>query len=104
SWWIALLIGLSLATLVGIFHYVVLVRLPLWLLRHTLYRLHAHGADHVPQRGAALLVCNHVSHIDALLVLAAQKRQIRFLIWAPYLGVPLLRWVLRLAKVIPVNS
>src|SRR5205085_11778945 len=94
TWWIALLVGVALAGLVAVFHYVFLVRLPLWLLRHTLYRLHVHGADNVPTTGPALLVCNHVSHIDALLVLAAQRRQVRFLIWAPYLGVPLLRWVL----------
>ncbi len=104
SWWIVALIAGGGAVALVFFHYFLLVRLPLWILRHTLYRLHVHGADNVPATGAALLVSNHVSHIDALLVLAAQRRQIRFLIWAPYLGVPFLRWILRLAKVIPVNS
>ncbi|HWY86055.1 MAG TPA: 1-acyl-sn-glycerol-3-phosphate acyltransferase, partial [Gemmataceae bacterium] len=104
TWWIAALIGLGLVGLAAIFHYTFLVRLPLWILRHTLYRLHVYGADKIPSVGPALLVCNHVGYIDALLVLAAQKRPIRFLIWAPFLGVPFLRWILRLGKVIPVDS
>ena len=102
--WIAGVVGLLLVAGIVIFHYAFLVRLPLWILRYTLYRVNAHGLENIPATGPALLVCNHVSHIDALLVLAAQKRKIRFLIWAPYLGVPFLRWLLRLAKVIPVNS
>ncbi len=104
NWWIGALVGVSLVTLVALFHYAFLVRLPLWLLRHTLYRVHAYGTENIPANGPVLLVSNHVSHIDALLVLAAQQRQVRFLIWAPYLGVPFLRWILRLAKVIPVDS
>lgn len=104
SWWIAALVGALLVALLVIFRHAFLVRLPLWILTHTLYRLRVHGAENVPEQGPALLVCNHVSHIDALLVLAAQKRKVRFLIWAPYLGVPFLRWILRLANVIPINS
>jgi acyl-[acyl-carrier-protein]-phospholipid O-acyltransferase/long-chain-fatty-acid--[acyl-carrier-protein] ligase len=104
TWWIIALGAILLLAVIAVFHYQFLVRLPLWVLRHTLYRVHIHGAENIPKTGPALLVSNHVSHIDALLVLAAQKRQIRFLIWAPFLGVPFLRWALRLAKVIPVNS
>src|SRR5207253_760966 len=80
-----------------------LVRLPLWVLRHTLYRVRVVGAENIPATGPALLVANHVSHIDALIVLAAQRRKVRFLIWAPFMGVPFLRVVLRLARVIPVD-
>jgi acyl-[acyl-carrier-protein]-phospholipid O-acyltransferase/long-chain-fatty-acid--[acyl-carrier-protein] ligase len=86
------------------FRYHLLVRVPLWILRHTLYRLRVYGAENVPATGPALLVCNHVSHIDALLVLTAQRRHIRFVIWAPFLRVPGLRWLLRWAKVIPIDS
>src|SRR5437868_73195 len=101
TWWIALLgVVVALAVIV-VFRFPLLVRLPLWIFSHTLYRVHAHGALHIPESGPVLLVANHVSHIDALIVLAAQRRRIRFLIWAPYLGVPFLRWILRLVKVIP---
>src|SRR5262249_43470959 len=76
----------------------------LWLLRHTFYRVKVHGLENVPATGPALLVANHVSQIDALLVLACFRRRIRFLVWAPYLGTPVLRWLLRLALVIPIDG
>jgi acyl-[acyl-carrier-protein]-phospholipid O-acyltransferase/long-chain-fatty-acid--[acyl-carrier-protein] ligase len=97
--------AVALALLLAyVFRYQLLVRLPLWILRHTLYRLRVFGAVNIPATGPALLVCNHVSQVDALLVLAAQRRRIRFVIWAPYLRVPGLRWLLRWAKVIPIDS
>jgi acyl-[acyl-carrier-protein]-phospholipid O-acyltransferase/long-chain-fatty-acid--[acyl-carrier-protein] ligase len=81
-----------------------LIRLPILLLSRTFYRLRVYGRQHIPKTGPALLVCNHVSHIDALLLLAAQKRPIRFLIWAPFVHVRFLRLFLWLARVIPVDS
>src|SRR5262249_52192794 len=51
-----------------------------------------------------LLVSNHVSWIDAALIQAAENRRIRFLVWAPFLGIPFLRLVLRGAKAIPIDS
>ena len=103
-WWAVALGVLLLAGLVAVFHYFFLVRLPLWLLTHTIYRLRSHGAENVPGTGPALLVCNHVTYLDALLVLAAQRRKVRFLAWAPFWGVPGLRVLLRLMHVIPINS
>ena len=60
-----------------------LVRFSLWLLTHTIYRIRIEGAEHVPSRGPALLVCNHVSHIDGFLVGACVQRFVRFLIDRP---------------------
>jgi acyl-[acyl-carrier-protein]-phospholipid O-acyltransferase/long-chain-fatty-acid--[acyl-carrier-protein] ligase len=93
-----------LAAVVAVFHYFFLVRVPLWLLTHTVYRLRVHGMDHIPRTGPALLVSNHVSWIDALVILAAQKRRIRFLAWGPFFGMPVLRLILRLMRVIPIDS
>ncbi|MCI0376672.1 MAG: 1-acyl-sn-glycerol-3-phosphate acyltransferase, partial [Gemmataceae bacterium] len=104
TWWITPLVLAALVALAYVFRYQVLVRFPLWLLRHTLYRVHVHGLENIPREGPALLVSNHVSHIDALLILAAQKRKVRFIVWAPFLGVPFLRWILRLMRVIPIDS
>jgi acyl-[acyl-carrier-protein]-phospholipid O-acyltransferase/long-chain-fatty-acid--[acyl-carrier-protein] ligase len=104
SWWVYLTAAALLLVLAYLFRYRLFVRLPLWILRHTLYRLRVHGLENLPATGPALLVCNHVSHIDALLLLAAQKRRIRFIVWAPYLRRPVLRWLLRLANVIPIDS
>jgi acyl-[acyl-carrier-protein]-phospholipid O-acyltransferase/long-chain-fatty-acid--[acyl-carrier-protein] ligase len=104
SWWVWLVAAVALVAAVYAFRYYFLVRLPLWLLTHTIYRLRAHGAEHIPVKGPALLVSNHVSYIDALIILAAQKRRVRFLVWAPFMGVPGLRWVLRLMHVIPIQG
>src|SRR5262249_36156582 len=103
-WWASLLTALFLLGLAYLFRYRLFIRAPLWLLRHTFYRLRVHGLENLPATGHALLVCNHVSHIDALLLLASQKRRVRFVIWAPYLRLPVVRWVLRLAGVIPIDS
>jgi len=103
-WWILPLVLLVSAAFALWQRYLVFVRLPLWILRHTLSRVHIHGVENLPAQGAALLVANHVSYIDALLILATQKRPIRFVIWAPFMGIPFLRWILRLARVIPIDG
>ena len=77
-WWAWVVFGLAAVALVFVFRFQVLVKFPLWILSHTLYRLRVVGRENIPRTGPALLVCNHVSHVDALLVLAAQSRHIRF--------------------------
>jgi acyl-[acyl-carrier-protein]-phospholipid O-acyltransferase/long-chain-fatty-acid--[acyl-carrier-protein] ligase len=67
------------------------LRLGLWLATHSFYRLHVLGRDNLPARGGALLVCNAVSYLDWLLLLAAQPRKIRFVLFSPWAG----RWWLR---------
>jgi acyl-[acyl-carrier-protein]-phospholipid O-acyltransferase/long-chain-fatty-acid--[acyl-carrier-protein] ligase len=71
---------------------------------HLIYRLRVSGRDNVPATGGALLVCNHVSWIDAFLIMLAQRRPVRFLIWAPFTRVPGLRVLLKLARVIPIDG
>ena len=63
NWWIAALVAATVVALVALFHYTLLVRLPLWILRHTLYRLRVYGAENIPATGPALLVCNHVGAV-----------------------------------------
>jgi len=75
-----------------------------WLLTHTIYRLTVYGRENVPLKGAALLVCNHVSYIDWLLLIAAHRRPIRFVIWAPYVQLWGVRHLLRWARVIPIDG
>src|SRR5207244_10809869 len=103
-WWVYLAAAVLAVGLAYLFRYRLFVRLPLWVLKHTLYRLRVYGLENLPAEGPALLVCNHVSHIDALFLLAAQKRRIRFIVWAPYLRIPGVRLLLRLANVIPIDS
>jgi acyl-[acyl-carrier-protein]-phospholipid O-acyltransferase/long-chain-fatty-acid--[acyl-carrier-protein] ligase len=81
-----------------------LARLIFWLPARLLYRIRVFGRENIPTTGPALFVCNHVSFIDAFLVFMAQKRPVRFMIWAPFTRVPLLRLLLRMARVIPIDS
>lgn len=81
-----------------------LVRLVLVLSTHTFYRLQVDGAERLPERGGALLVANHVSFIDAFLLLASTDRPIRFLADASYYGHPLLRPFMRSLGAIPISS
>jgi acyl-[acyl-carrier-protein]-phospholipid O-acyltransferase/long-chain-fatty-acid--[acyl-carrier-protein] ligase len=103
AWGIAAAIAVVLV-LAFLARYPLFVRLPLWLLSHSLYRLRVYGRETIPAQGPALLVCNHVGQIDALLVLAAQRRRVRLLIWTPYPRVPGLRWLLRLAGGMPIDN
>src|SRR5712671_1477688 len=82
----------------------VLIRFSLWLLTHTLYRIRVVGQEHVPVRGPALLVCNHVSFIDGLLVGGCVQRFIRFLIYRPIYEHKALHWLLRHMQAIPVQG
>ena len=79
-----------------------LIRFSLWMLTHTLYRIRIVGQENVPFRGPALLVCNHMSHVDGLLVGACVQRFIRFMVYRPYYEMPLLNPLMRLMKAIPV--
>ena len=62
------------------------------------------GAENAPSRGAALLVSNHVSHLDGFLIGACIQRFTRFMVWKPYYDMKGLNWFLRFAKTIPVGT
>ncbi len=81
-----------------------LIRFSLWLLTHTIYRIRIVGQEHVPFRGPALLVCNHLSHVDGLLVGACVQRFIRFLVYRPYYDHWAFHPLLKLMKAIPVAA
>lgn len=93
-----------LLALVYVLRYWILIRIPLWVLSRLLYRIRIHGLENIPKSGPALMVCNHVSYIDAQLLLASIRRPIRFLIWAEFLRVFGVRQLLQVAKVIPING
>jgi acyl-[acyl-carrier-protein]-phospholipid O-acyltransferase/long-chain-fatty-acid--[acyl-carrier-protein] ligase len=80
------------------------LRFMLWLSTHTLFRIRIVGQENVPFHGPALLVSNHMSHIDGFLINACVQRFIRFLIWKPYFEIRALKWFFRKANAIPVGS
>ena len=79
-----------------------LMRFICWLLIHTVYRLEKRGLDHIPEEGAAVVVCNHVSFVDALVILAASPRPIRFVMDHRIFKTPFFGWIFRTAKAIPI--
>lgn len=81
-----------------------LIRFTLWLLTHSIYRIRIVGQGNVPFQGPALLVCNHMSHVDGLLVGACLQRFVRFLVYKSYYEMKGLHWLFRLMKAIPVMA
>ena len=80
------------------------IRTALWIIARTIYRIRKFGVDNVPATGPALLVCNHVSYVDWLLLLAAQKRFVRFVIFAAWTKRFGIRHLLRWAGAIPIDG
>jgi acyl-[acyl-carrier-protein]-phospholipid O-acyltransferase/long-chain-fatty-acid--[acyl-carrier-protein] ligase len=76
----------------------------LWLFVRIFYRMEVIGQENIPASGPALLVCNHVSYIDWVLLLVAQRRFIRFVIFAGWTRVLFIRHLLRWGKVIPIDA
>ncbi len=101
---LAILLAVLVACALVALYPVLILRPLLGLLTHTFYRVTVYGRENVPDKGGALLVCNHVSYIDWLLLLAAHKRYIRFVIWAPFARMWGIRQLLRWGRVIPIDS
>jgi len=81
-----------------------LIRFSLWLLTHTLYRIRIVGQENVPLRGPALLIANHISHVDGLLVGSCVQRFIRFLVYRPYYEFWAFHWLLKMMRAIPIAA
>ena len=79
-------------------------RFACWVLVHTLYRLRISGQEHIPEEGAAIVAPNHVSYIDALVLSALSPRPMRFVMDAGIFKVPVLSWLFRQVKAIPIAS
>jgi acyl-[acyl-carrier-protein]-phospholipid O-acyltransferase / long-chain-fatty-acid--[acyl-carrier-protein] ligase len=81
-----------------------LLRLALWMLTHSLYRIRVQGRDNIPERGGALFVANHMSWVDALLLIASTDRPIRFLMYEPIYKKPFLHPFARILGCILISS
>lgn len=79
-----------------------LLRFVAWVLSHFVYRLKLVDDHHIPTTGPAVIVCNHVSFVDAVLLMAASPRPIRFVMDHRIFKVPVLGWLFKLAKAIPI--
>lgn len=79
-----------------------LMRFIAWLLIHTIHRVRGVNTALIPEHGAAVLVCNHVSYMDAIVIMASSPRPIRFVMDHRIFKIPFLSWVFRTAKAIPI--
>ena len=79
-----------------------LIRFVMWLLIHTVYRVKVEGSEQIPDEGPCLLVCNHVSFVDAVVVGAFVRRHVRFVMDHRIFKVPVLSWFFRTVKAIPI--
>jgi 1-acyl-sn-glycerol-3-phosphate acyltransferase len=79
-----------------------LLRFVAWLLVHTFYRIRLVHAERIPEEGAAVLVCNHVSYVDAIVIMAESSRPIRFVMDHRIFRMPFAGWMFRHAKAIPI--
>lgn len=80
------------------------LRFVIWVLSHTLYRVRHQGLQRIPEDGPVLLVCNHVSYMDALVIAGAVRRPVRFVMDYRIFKTPVLGAFFRLAKTIPIGS
>lgn len=80
------------------------LRFLIWLITHTLYRVRLIGEENLPKTGPALIVCNHVSYVDGLILTGSVPRFIRYLILKDIYDNKLLNWLFRLGHAIPIKE
>lgn len=79
-----------------------IIRLIMLLVTRWVYRLRVRGEEHIPTDGPAILVCNHVSFVDAVLLGVVSPRPMVFLMDHRIFRNPALGWFFRLCKAIPI--
>ena len=80
------------------------LRFVIYVLSHTMYRVSSRGLEHIPAEGAAVLVANHVSYVDALLIGGAVRRPVRFVMEKAIYDLPVANWLFKAARTIPICS
>ena len=78
------------------------MRFIVWILIHSIYHVRKQGLDNIPQQGAAVLVCNHVSYVDALIIAGCIRRPMRFVMHYKIYNMPVLNFIFRTAGAIPI--
>ena len=81
-----------------------LMRFVAWIIVNTLYRIRTTGLENIPEHGPAIIVCNHVSFIDGLVVGGSIQRPARFVMWYKIFDIPFINFLFKNAKAIPIAS
>lgn len=80
------------------------MRFLIWVITHTIYRVSHEALERLPERGAAMLVCNHVSYMDALIIAGSVPRPVRFIMLKRIFDIPVLNFIFRTGRAIPIDS
>lgn len=101
-----MMLVMNIAVSVFIFHQVpeFAARFVIWILSHTMYRVRHENLEKIPDEGGAVIVCNHVTYVDALLLAGAVRRPIRFIMFKPIYDIPVLNFIFRVGGAIPIQS
>ena len=78
------------------------MRFLVWAISHTMYRVRHEGLDTIPEKGPAVLVCNHVSYMDACLLAGAVRRPVRFVMARNIYQLPVLNFIFRTGRTVPI--
>ena len=81
-----------------------LMRFLAWIVVNTIYRVRPRGIENIPDKGPAIVACNHVSYMDPILLAASIRRPMRFVMYYKIFQLPLLRFFFRQLKAIPIAS
>jgi len=79
-----------------------LMRFLVWILIHSIYHVRKKGLENIPDEGPAVLVCNHVSYVDVLILAGCIRRPVRFVMYYKIYNLPILNFVFRTARTIPI--
>ncbi len=79
-----------------------LMRFIVWILVNLVYRLKTRGLEHIPDEGPVVVACNHVSFMDALVIIGSCRRPIRFVMDHQIFKIPVLSFVFRTAGAVPI--
>jgi len=79
-----------------------LMRFLVWLLISLLYRIDKRGLENIPDEGAAVIACNHVSFVDAVILGGSVRRPVRFVMYHAIFKIPVLNFIFRTARAIPI--
>ncbi len=100
------LVVAGLNAIVAIYIYTLLpeflMRFLAWLIITVIYRIRPAGLDNIPVKGPAIVVCNHVSYMDPIILAGSVRRPMRFVMWYKIFQMPLLNFIFRTMKAIPI--
>lgn len=80
------------------------MRFLVWLLSHSMYRVDHQNLEAIPDEGPVVLVCNHVSFVDALLIAGSIRRPVRFVMYYKIFRLPVLNFIFRTAGAVPIAA